>query len=224
MMTEKKDKAAAFGGLAIEVRGGRRERIVRGLDHPDLCAAHVGDDQCKEPATIEVYGEPFCEVHGTEAAHGALESYYGEVGDEWGRLQSADAFATPKPADVADVVDAQVRKYNSLHSRHDTAREEAAKAAYPLEPGLVSLLTQEYEAFLDEGLEPDLPNPEDYYLDMLYVVQRAMRLAFYMDNEEAVDELRKLREYAAAQAEYARALGEKRYGTVEERVKKGGGS
>ncbi len=79
---------------------------------------------------MEVYGLPFCEVHGAECKAGALEELYYDAEQTLGRLDNPHT--TPLNPEALRVIRAGVSEMNDKGWQAVMAGDEALRRAYPL--------------------------------------------------------------------------------------------
>ena len=93
-MTEKKSIAT---GLVLE--GEEALERVSGPSGPVPCFVRHEDagGKCLRPAVMEVYGLPFCEIHGAEVKFRALEELYYDAANFLARLDNSSVPETPRP-------------------------------------------------------------------------------------------------------------------------------
>ena len=162
-----------------------------------------GEPLCGAAAVMEVYGIPMCEIHGGEAAQGALEELYHDARQDL--LRTLNPFLAPlNPAAVRALEEAErslgVRVLHPELPDYDAA----LLRAFPLDRSRVDGETLAYiehqEEYCDYGL------PSDTFMRHRHTVHRLMRLAFQAEVRYIVESIEPHRVSAAEQAAYALAL------------------
>lgn len=153
--------------------------------------------KCSRPATIEVYGLMFCEVHGEEIASGATEEVDYDLESEF--LRPINSSARP----LSPHIEAALRHGASLFPRFDSKRDEQLLfRAYPLD---LTRMCSEARGRL-ENYEEGEPLPSDEFRHDRLILHRHMRLAFEEEAYWLVEMLEGERESVAAQTAYCLAL------------------
>ena len=185
------------GGI---VRRGEAAEFVRRCTErygePPECAVGIADNGlfCYRESVMEVYGLPFCEAHGEEAASGALEELYHSL----------------------ELLDHnQVLGVHERHALHLAMREVGYDSrgvdallieAFPLDEEARERVTSETLSYLKKGRRENYDPPYDDHLGDRLTICRHMRRAFEDGATWLVELLEEHRENSASQAAYALAL------------------
>ena len=199
-MTEHHDVRGAY-----DVPEGARE-LVRPPTDPEkelpCFVNHPGaGGRCGRPGFVRVYGLSFCEIHGEEAAGGALEELYDDATTFFERSRNPHVPVLNPLLDRE--LEAAAGRLADLSGKASWARDDALRRAYPLIPSRACLATLEHD--------PDDPGapPYDVYLDARNLLHKLMRLAFEDGADWLVEVLEHEREGVAAQAAFALVLRER---------------
>lgn len=156
---------------------------------------------CDRPAVMEVYGLPMCEIHGEEAASGALKEIAFDLEEELQRPMH------PYVRDLSPHLERALRHgFETVpEEAYDHERDEALLlAAFPLDRSRVT------SEVLAEAEEPEEERGRESYHEAFMhhrlLVCRHMRLAFEEGADWLVEVLEGKRADIAAQAAYALAL------------------
>ena len=168
----------------------------------------VGEGGCERPATIMVYGLPFCTEHGTEARVGALEEIYRDAGEFLDRFDSGEVPALDNP-EALRAIWAAASQVGAGQRAAEQATEEALRRAYPYreEHTDIEALRFDYE-------HAGGPYPAEWYHEDRTLIHKLMRLAYQEGADFLVKALEPHRESASAQLAYALADSEARTGRM----------
>jgi hypothetical protein len=173
------------------------------VSHPDA------GGQCPRPAVGEVWGVPFCEVHGTEAELAAASEIEEFARREIGILAEAELERSTVRSPVLALLESIEPPYQTR--TEFTEQEEAMLEAYPPEAHKDNTdpdtLSFDYGDAYREGEAGD--GPVDWWSDARYLLCRFMREA--ENRGVLVRELEYLRERATVQMLLAERDYEVRY-------------
>ncbi len=169
-----------------------------GVRHPDA------GGKCEQPATMEVYGLPFCEVHGAEAKAGALGELYHDAAMVLRRLDNP---SVPEPnAEAMRVLRAGVRELEAACREWEGRSDEAIGRAYPF----VGERVEEGTLDFDYADPRRGPTPDTWFWDDRSLLHKLMRLAYEDHAGHIAEALELFREGASAQLAFAWADLERR--------------
>ncbi len=189
------------GEAAEKVRG-----YVESYGEPMVCyAGSRPGEACDRPAAMEVYGIPMCEVHGEEAASGALEEIAHDLDQELERPMH------PHVRSLSPHIERALRLgFRALPGYADAGDYERTDAlllaAFPLDRTRADAETVAYVRDPDANGRGLKDPPYDAFMRGRHLVCRHMRLAFEEGADWLVETLEAEREQVAAQAAYALAL------------------
>ena len=158
----------------------------------------VGEGGCERPATIMVYGLPFCAEHGTEAKVGALEEMYIDAQEFLERFDTGEVAALDNP-ELLRLIRAAASEAETGVIGAEAATTEALMRAYPFREEHTDLETLSFDYRDPDRGAP----PSEGYRDSRTLICKLMRLAYQGGEEELVRVLELHRESAAAQLAYA---------------------
>lgn len=148
----------------------------------------------------EVYGLPFCEVHGMEANVGAMAQLHNEATDEFDRMDNAHA--TPIQPEVLRVARVERERNLEDHHRYHCRHDALLLDAYPLIPERIDPETRGWRPG-DVGFSPVDWWAEEYRQLCSFMLQTCRSWITGL-----VRELEPLRERAAAQYAFAMVVDE----------------
>lgn len=170
---------------------------------PCFSGSHRDGTSCERPAVMEVYGITMCEVHGEEAAAGALEEIAHDLEEELQRPMH------PHVRDLSPHLEAALcRGFEVLpdeardHERADFRLLEA----FPLDRKRACLTSVAYAEDPDANGRMTREPPFEAFMSDRLLLHRHLRLAFEEDAHWLVETLEGEREEVARQAAYALAL------------------
>ncbi len=172
--------------MLTEDEGRLEDAPVCVVSHPDAGGA------CGKPAACEVYGLPFCGLHGLEANYGCLNQVYSLALDELSDMRSEGLC----PATL-EHLDAGWRRFNGLTNSFSDAHSRQAKEAFAHLEGRVDAETLEWD------YEDPTETPPDWWLEAYWKLCRFMYEAWRSRRYFVCGELEPLRERAAAQYAFA---------------------
>lgn len=194
----------------IVLRGAAAE-FVRGYEKmmgkPPTCTVgklgggSLAPAACDRSAVMDVYGLPMCELHGEEAAGGALEEIAFDLENELERA------ANPHSRPLSPHLERALRYGMGSLPDEAYSREHADTAllkAFPLDRDRVEQSTLDYLRDPDSCI--GFQSPIDSHMDDRMLLCRHMRLAFEEGASWLVEILEPQREVVAAQVAYALAL------------------
>jgi hypothetical protein len=154
---------------------------------------------------MEVYGEPFCEVHGAEAKAGALAKRYDDA------CQFLERFgARLVPAinpEALRVIRAGVSELPAVSWEAVGDGDAALRRAYPFRQDLVD---EDWQAYFEDEDWDQGPTPEDWCRRHRMFLHKSMRLAYAECATYIVDGLERLWEHSAVQLSYVLAEAERK--------------
>ncbi len=156
------------------------------VSHPDA------GGPCGEPATCEVYGLPFCEVHGLEANYGCLNQLHSDAMDELPDVRSSER----NPAALEHLRAVWVRLADLTNSYSD-AHSKAVKEAFPYLEERVDEETLEWD------YDTHRETPPDWWLEDYWKLCTFMYEAWRTQRYFVCKELEPIRERVAAQYAFA---------------------
>jgi hypothetical protein len=169
------DESAARGGCWVRLPGSR--------------------ERCPEVAVMEVYGKPYCEVHGAEIKGGALEELYHDAAMFFERLDNPHA-PSLNPEVMKAIREAAAR-FDQAASAAGKLADSVLQKAYPYRRDLMD------EDFRNFDYERPGPDPEEWCRLHRMTVHKLMRLAYEEGAEGALEHLEKDRQQTAEQLAYA---------------------
>ena len=181
------------------------------VSHPDA------GGHCEREIVYEVYGLPFCEVHGLEANAGALARLYHEAADEFERMDNPHA--DPLQPEVLRVVREARTTAMDGHFRHEKSLDALLREAYPLTEGLEERVDPDTVEWVPGDLAFGLA-PVDVWADQYWAICSVMLHAQASLAPELVREIEPVREHVAAQYAFAEVYSERKLGPREERQPK----
>ncbi len=189
------------------VRRGEDAKDVQGHaamfgNPPPCCVGSMPGRKCKREASMQVFGILLCEVHGEEAADGALEEMDFELEQELQRPMNPHV--RPLSPHLEAALKAGRHSLAGLRADHERG-DDLLLEAFPLDRSKVCAETLAYVEDPDPAARDFLP-PFDECLQDRLLVCRHMRLAFEEGARWLVEVLEEHRAYTAAQAAYALAL------------------
>lgn len=163
---------------------------------------------CEEAATMEVYGLAMCEVHGEEAAGGALEELANHIEEEARRLINpyVSALNPDLQAALGRAAETLSPELAGAVRPDDDVLVRAWPLAWPRERGRVEAETLAYVEDPDSEESRKYPPPFDNFMADRLLICRFMREAFEEGVGWLVEFLECEREKISAQAAYALAL------------------
>lgn len=197
------------GGIVKRGKAVGFMHYVEKYGEPPVCFVGIHEEKvmapaaCERPAVMEVYGLAMCEVHGKEAASGALEEIAYDLEQELLR-----------PANIhvrglsPHLLHALRHGFDSLPDevgdhKHDDA---VLLAAFPLDRSKACASITAYAEDPDGNGRGEFESPHDAFMRDRMLIHRHMRLAFEEDADWLVEMLEAEREKVAAQVAYALAL------------------
>jgi hypothetical protein len=173
-------------------------QMVREMDPTDEqsvpCHVHHPDagGPCRRPATMEVYGLRFCEIHGENVRLGALSQEGHRAFVFFSRYNNPEVESFGGLIDV-ELGNAVARVRNAMPSGEEETR--ALLRAFPE-------ATEEVREHVlaDSEDEPGFPTFYDSLLDSLYVVHECMEIAYQDGQTWLVEMLEGERESLSAHA------------------------
>ena len=194
--------------LPVRDRSGTAEALAkpltgeeRALELPCWARHPAAGGQCPRAATTMVYGLLFCEIHGAEAAAGALAELFQDADDVLERLDNPHA---PHPnQEAANALEAARRMLERRRDEHEED-EAALRRAYPVIPEKVCAETVAFDYRFGPGNEygPG-EQPTEVYQDARRLLCNQMRVAYEEGADWLVEVLEYEREAAAAQLAFA---------------------
>lgn len=178
------------GEDALEWAEGR-ENVHCFVRHPDAGGA------CERPAVMEVYGLPFCEIHGVEAKAGALAEIYDAADMDLDRLDNGQA-PWQNPVTGWRIEQARVKVHEQAIAA-SRAEKPALLRAYPVIPERVDIHTRDYDYWTPTE---DL-TPADSFSEARRLLHKMMRIAHGGGDSWLVEDLEYKREGASAQLAFA---------------------
>ena len=199
------------GGIVRRGKAVRFMGYVERYGEPPVCffggygeeARSMAPPACERPAAMEVYGLHMCELHGEEAASGALEEIAYDLENELQR--PLNGYVRP----LSPHLERALRHgFETLPdgANESERREEALLEAFPFDRSRADADTLSYAENPDASTHSGRQSPYDSFLGDRLLVCRHMRLAFEEDADWLVEMLEREREVVAAQAAYALAL------------------
>jgi hypothetical protein len=153
--------------------------------------------QCERPAVMEVYGLPFCELHGVEAKAGALAEIYDDADLDLERLDNRMA-PWENPATAWWIAEAREKLHEqAIEASH--AEQPAILGAYPVIAERVDVETRGYDYWTPTE---DL-TPVDSFSEARRLLHKLMRQAYGGGDSWLVEDLEYKREMASAQLAFA---------------------
>jgi hypothetical protein len=166
------------------------------VEHPDA------GGRCERPAVMEVYGLPFCEVHGEEIKAGALQELYFDATHDVGR--PLGGHVAPLNPEAERALQAALSGLLEKVHQAERADDEALLRAYPLIRERVSSETLHFDYSDPSGARGT--TPVELFMRHRELIHKLMRLAHEEGAGYLVETLEDHRESCAAQLAFALTL------------------
>jgi hypothetical protein len=162
---------------------------------------------------MEVYGLPFCEVHGEEIKAGALQELYFDATHDVGR--PLGRHVAPLNPEAERALQAALSGLLEKVHQAERAEDEALLRAYPLIRERVSSETLHFDYSDPSGSSARGTTPVELFMRHRELIHKLMRLAHEEGADYLVETLEDHRESCAAQLAFALALAPDYQGHVE---------
>ncbi len=162
------------------------------VDHPDA------GGPCSRPVVHEVYGLPFCGMHGLEAGAGALAQLHHDAMDDFARMDNP--YETPLQSEVLRVVGEAHDRARDEHINYFGLQSRLVREAFPLIRERVDAETRDW----NPGSLPEAP--VDWWTAEYVSVCSLMLRACTGLSPGLARDLEPLRERAAAQSAFAEVV------------------
>lgn len=181
-------------------------KLPEGMDSLCVVSHEDAGGPCERPIVFEVYGVPFCEVHGIEANVGAMAQLHDEAMDEFGRMDNVHAL--PIQPEFLRVVRSERGRSFDDHIRYARQHERLLLEAYPLIRERVDQETSDWQpGDLDKNFTG---GPVDWWAAEYRHMCSFMLQASRSRETNLARELEPVREHAAAQYAFAQVVGEEK--------------